>query len=125
MTYLAVFDGERAGWHVDRRALLTSLGQDWPDVVPRVGESELRDVSWILTGAGAVFEGYSHSDGTCLYLDGDLATTAKFAVWYRALVPDRIEVMFCDDEYTFAVPVNADTTSDDLVAAADYRPAGG
>ena len=119
MTCLVVFDGKRAGWHLDRQVLLTSLSRDCPDVEPRVGESELRDVSWAVTGPESRLEAYLHSDGTCLYLDGDLATAAKLAIWYRGLIPERIEVTFCDDEFTFAVPVNADTTAGDLIAAGE------
>ncbi|UQU62535.1 hypothetical protein COUCH_26330 [Couchioplanes caeruleus] len=115
--YLIVFDGEQAGWRLERDVLLAALRRDWPQIaVTEIGE-EVRDISWPLPGSDGLSEAYVHSDGTCLYVDGPIDQAAQWAVWYRRLVPDGIDLMLCDDEYSFAVPVGPQTSASELVTA--------
>lgn len=111
MTYLAVFEG-KSGHFVDRDALTRALRSDWPDVHVSVTHAdapgrEVRDVVWTYREDGRELEGGSHVDGTCLYLDGPFGLAVRFAVWYRALVSPAEELVFCDDSYSFDVPVPA------------------
>jgi hypothetical protein len=62
-----------------------------------------------------------HQAGACLYLDGNLDAAAGFAAWYRTLMPDNIKLTFCDEENTFATPVPAGATAEELVSAAPLR----
>jgi hypothetical protein len=123
VTYLAVF--EDATWHVERSALIGSLARDWPDADVQVGASdaapsdEARDVVWTYTDDGGAVEGYSHADGTCIYLEGPIELVARFAIWYRGLVPERIRLVFCDDGYNFDGVIEANSTVSDVVAISE------
>lgn len=70
MHYLAVFDGETAGWHLASENLIEALVRDWPDVRPQRGTTEVRDVWWTYPGVAGNLEASTHRDGTCLYLSG-------------------------------------------------------
>lgn len=117
MSYLVVFDSK--SWHVDADVLRASLREEWPAAemqppTPHV-ESDVRDVHWYYRAGGEVLEAYTHKDGTCLYLDGGIDLVAKFVIWYRKLVPADIDVIFCDDGYSFDGVVTPDSTESDLV----------
>ena len=119
--YLAVFDG--SGWRMEREALLSLLIRDWPEAVlhpPGYGGSspEVSDIVWDYSDEDRSLSASSHADGTCLYLDGDLTLAARFALWYRGLVPGGIDVVFCNESYTFDVSMNSSTSIEDLVSAA-------
>jgi hypothetical protein len=107
VTYLAIFDGMRSGWWLPRADLIGALSQSWPDVRPTLGPSddEARDVVWNFGSDGRELEIYAHKSGTCLYIDGDLKGAALFAAWYRSLVPSEIDVIFCDDSYSFNIVI--------------------
>ena len=103
MTYLVVF--EDATGAIRRDVLRAALERDWPEA-ELTGDgsgarSDVRDVEWVYSSEVGTVEGHSHVDGTCIYLDGQLELAAKFAVWYRSLIRDDIDVVFCDESYTF------------------------
>lgn len=119
MTYLTVFDGTRSDWSLPRADLVAALSRSWPDIRPSRGPSgdEARDVVWTFGEGDSELEIYAHKSGTCLYVDGDLKGAAMFATWYRSLVPLAVEVIFCDDSYSFNTVISPGMTSDDLVEA--------
>ncbi|CAL9441678.1 hypothetical protein SUDANB176_02260 [Streptomyces sp. enrichment culture] len=121
MTYLAVFEG-RGGRVVDRDVLARALRSDWPGAEVSVSSDggpgrEVRDVTWRYGEAGSRIEGRSHIDGTCVYLEGPLGLAVRFAVWYRGLVPSAEGLIFCDDTYSFAVPVAGGATPESVERA--------
>lgn len=121
MVYLVAFDSKT--WHVDPEVLRAALRQEWPATVmqsatPHI-ESDVRDVHWQYAADGDVLDAYTHKDGACLYLDGGISLVAKFAVWYRKLVPADIDVIFCNDSYSFDCVVTPDSTESDLIELAD------
>jgi len=120
MTYLSVLDSEQ--WSLDRATLMTRLAEDWPGIEVSGAGSDgpsrsLGDVNWRYVSGLAVLDGYSHPDGTCLYLDGPIELAASFAVWHRRLVPGDIPLTFCDEGFNFDVLVTMGTKEDDLIAA--------
>ncbi|WP_326652289.1 MULTISPECIES: hypothetical protein [unclassified Streptomyces] len=121
MAYLVVFDSEK--WSVGQDALVSSLTTEWPAAAVRRREldegAEVRDVEWEVQRGDEEVEGYTHVDGRCIYLDGNIGLVADFALWYRKLVPKEIEVVFCDDGYSFDVAVDETSTREELVAAAE------
>lgn len=72
MTYLAVFEDKSRG--VRRANLIAALERDWPTsvILERQGSQKSRDVVWSYTNDSQELEGYSHVDGTCIYLDSPL-----------------------------------------------------
>lgn len=122
MTDLALFESDH--WHLDRSILARRLLEDWPGIEVRGAdanqpESPIRDISWYYLVSDMELEGYSHPDGTCIYLEGPIGLVVKFVVWYRKLIPDDIDVIFCDEGYNFNHTVKSDTSQDDLIAAAN------
>lgn len=118
MTYLAIFEGPSRG--VRRSDLITALERDWPAAVirERQGSQESRDVVWTYSEGGRELEGYSHVDGTCIYLDSPLDLAARFALWFRRLVPPDAQLVFCDDSYNFNGIVDPGMSLVDIMAIA-------
>jgi hypothetical protein len=119
LTYLAIFDGAQSHWSVSREELLASLRVSWPEIQAKVesGRDETHDITWSAQGEAGLIDVYHHRDGTCLYLDGAMEDAASFAVWYRTLVPPAVELIFCDDSYSFSVRIASQMTAADLVDA--------
>ncbi|WP_455352743.1 hypothetical protein [Streptomyces sp. SYSU K217416] len=120
MKYLVAFDSEV--WRLARHLLAAAIGRDWPDAEVRVSEpvdSEVRDVEWHLVVGGREIEGYSNVNGQCINLAGPLDLAAAFVAWYRKLVPESEEVIFCDDAYSFAGEVRPGTIEQEVVAMAE------
>lgn len=122
MTYLAVFESDT--WRLEREALARALASDWPQAhvelaSPGASGSDVRDVEWNYRSEVGELEGYAHSDGRGIYLEGPIEVVADFVVWYRGLVPAEEQVIFCDDSYSFdgAVPPNAERG--DVIAIAE------
>lgn len=122
MTYLAVFESET--WRLEREVLARALAVDWPQAQvelasPGVAGSEVRDVEWSYHSASGDLEGYAHSDGQGIYLEGPIELVADFVIWYRGLVPPEEQVIFCDDSYSFDGVVPAHATREDVIAIAE------
>jgi hypothetical protein len=96
------------------------LERDWPtvEIRERQGSHESRDVVWTYAEDDQELEGYSHVNGTCIYLDSPLGLAAKFALWFRSLVPEDINLVFCDDGYNFDGSIEAGMSIDDVSAIA-------
>ncbi|MEV7865078.1 hypothetical protein AB0P17_03020 [Streptomyces sp. NPDC088124] len=121
MTYLAIFEGRSRG--VRRSDLIAALERDWPTAVihERQGSQESRDVVWSYSEGSQELEGYSHADGTCIYLDSPLGLAARFSIWFRELIPEDIDLVFCDDEYNFSGNIETGMRVDKVaVIAADF-----
>jgi hypothetical protein len=118
VTYLAVFEDQSRG--VQRADLLAALERDWPaaEIQQRQGVHESRDIVWTFVESGQELEGYSHRDGTCIYLDSTLELAARFAVWFRKVVPADVELIFCDDSYNFNGNIEPGMSVEDVVAIA-------
>jgi hypothetical protein len=118
MTYLAVFEDQSGS--IDRDVLRAALARDWSGTVtvaerPSGPESDAWDVEWSYASEEGKLDGHSHVDGTCIYLDGPLNLAARFAVWYRSLVREDIEVIFCDESYSFDGVVSPGSTVEDVM----------
>lgn len=104
---------------MSREDLLASLEVSWPQIQARIdpGGDDTHDIVWSAQGDSGPIDAYHHRDGTCLYLDGTLDDAAPFAVWYRTLVPPEVELLFCDDSYSFSIQINYEMTAAELVDA--------
>jgi hypothetical protein len=113
MRYLIFFETPDGGWRVPRQTVMTRLSSDWPGatLVPdaEMGVTRMRDVGWTYAEGGADIEGWSAEDGSGISLEGDDDLVARFAAWYRALVPDSLTVTLSDEMYlvVFEVPAGA------------------
>lgn len=119
MTYLVVYDAPGRG--VRPEELMTALGRDWPGVIVTEGYGEVDGVVWTYMEDGQRLEGASHVDGTCIYLDGALALSARCALWFRGVVPQDVVLHFCDEAFTFHGVVTGEMGVEDVCALATQR----
>ncbi|WP_328498886.1 hypothetical protein OHS59_43625 [Streptomyces sp. NBC_00414] len=71
-------------------------------------------------------EAFLHEDGTCFYMDVRLEDAIWLAITFRRLTPPGLDLVFCDESYTFDVRLKAGTTEAELmelVAAAGWTRA--
>ena len=86
--------------------------QSWPDISPVDGprDDEVRDLIGNFTNGANELEIYAHRGGACLYIDGDPKGAALFAIWYRSPIPSVIDMIFCDDAYSFNMVIRPGMT---------------
>jgi hypothetical protein len=114
--YLIFFETPDGGWRVPRETVMTRLASDWPGarLVPaaEMGVTRMRDVGWTYAEGEASIEGWSAVNGSGISLEGDDGLAARFAVWYRTLVPDSITMRFSNDMYSFDFEVPAGASAE-------------
>ena len=117
MTFLAVVDGDAGGWHVDRDALTDAIRVRWAEVaIESSHRSEVRSLIWEFDTDSGPGEAYLHEDGTCLYMDASEEDTIWLAIAFRRLTPMHLDLVFCDEGYSFDVRLPTGTTEAELVA---------
>ncbi|MEV4680523.1 hypothetical protein [Streptomyces kurssanovii] len=117
MTFLAVVEGDAGGWHVDRRALTEAIRARWAEVgIDSSARSAVRSLIWGLDTTIGPGEAYLHEDGTCLYMDMWEEDAVWLVIAFRRLTPMHLDLVFCDEGYTFDVRVPAGTTEAELMA---------
>lgn len=115
MTFLAVVDGDAGEWRIDRDALTDAIRARWSEVeIDLMHPSEVRSVIWQFKMDNGPGEAYLHRDGTCLYMD----VWEEDAIWlasvFRRLTPTDLDLVFCDEGYTFDVRLRAGMTEAEL-----------
>ncbi|MFG2024886.1 MULTISPECIES: hypothetical protein [Streptomyces] len=115
MTFLAVVEGEAGGWRIDRDALTDAIRDRWSEVeIHSVHRSEARSLVWQFETGNGPGEAYLHEDGTCLYMDVWEEDAIWLAIVFRRLAPMDLDLVFCDEGYTFDVCLRAGTTEAEL-----------
>ncbi|WP_329234069.1 hypothetical protein OG488_29460 [Streptomyces sp. NBC_01460] len=115
--FLVLVDGEAGGWRVDREALTAAIRARWSDVeVDSTHRSEARGNSWHFGTESGPGEAYLHQDGTCLYLDVRHEGAAWLSVAFRRLAPADLDLIFCDEDFTFDVRLRAEATDAERTA---------
>lgn len=117
MTFLVVVEGDAGGWHVDRDALTEAIRVRWAEVeIDSSHRSEVRSLIWEFDTENGPGEAYLHEDGTCLYMDVWEAHAIWLAIAFRRLTPMHLDLVFCDEGYTFDVRLPTGTTEAELTA---------
>jgi hypothetical protein len=118
MRYLIFFETPDGGWRVPRETLMSRLASDWPGatLVPaaEMGVTSMRDVGWTYAEGEAGIEGWSSTGGEGISLEGDDGLAARFAAWYRGLVPDSIAMTFSDEMYSFDFEVPGRASAEEV-----------
>jgi hypothetical protein len=115
MTFLAVVEGDVGGWRIDRVALTDAIRARWPEVeIDSMQRSEVRSLIWQFETENGPGEAYLHEDGTCLYMDVWEDDAIWLAIVFRELTPMDLDLVFCDEGYTFDVRLRAGTTEAEL-----------
>ncbi|MFF7257335.1 hypothetical protein [Streptomyces microflavus] len=117
MTFVVVVEGEAGGWYVDRGALTEVICARWTEVgIDSSARSAVRSLIWELDTANGPGEAYLHEDGTCLHMDVWEEDAIWLAIAFRGLTPTHLDLVFCDEGYTFDVRVSAGTAEVELMA---------
>ncbi|MGW7244560.1 hypothetical protein [Streptomyces sp. NPDC054804] len=115
MTFLAVVEGDVGGWRIDRDALTDAIRARWSEVeIDSMHRSEVRSLIWQFETENGPGEAYLHQDGTCLYMDVWEEDAIWLAIVFRELAPMDLDLVFCDEGYTFDVRLRAGTTEAEL-----------
>ncbi|MFE9476379.1 hypothetical protein ACFYOR_35985 [Streptomyces griseofuscus] len=115
MTFLAVVEGDVGGWRIDRDALTDAIRARWSKVgIDSMHRSEVRSLVWQFETENGPGEAYLHEDGTCLYLDVWKEDAIWLAIVFRELTPMDLDLVFCDEGYTFDVRLRTGTTEAEL-----------
>ncbi|WP_055630887.1 hypothetical protein [Streptomyces hirsutus] len=111
MTFLVLVEGDASGWRVDREALTAAIRARWASVeVDSTHHSEVQSFRWEFETENGPGEVYLHEDGTCLYMDVWQDEAVGLAIAFRELAPADLDLVFCDDGYTFDVKLRAGAT---------------
>jgi hypothetical protein len=115
MTYMVIVEGDAGGWSVDRKALTEVICARLAEVVvDSTHHSEVRSFLWELETENGPGEEYLHEDGTCLYMDVWQEDAIGLAAAFRRLTPGNLDLIFCDEGYTFDVRLSAGATETEL-----------
>ncbi|MFE5191109.1 hypothetical protein [Streptomyces sp. NPDC056628] len=115
MTFLAVVEGDAGGWRIDRDALTDAIRARWSEVeIDSMHRSEVRSLVWQFETENGPGEAYPHEDGICLYMDVWEEDAIWLAIVFRRLTPMPLDLVLCDEGYTFDVRLRAGTTEAEL-----------
>ncbi|MER8031588.1 hypothetical protein ABTZ78_21780 [Streptomyces bauhiniae] len=115
MTFLAVVEGDAGGWRICRDGLIDAIRARWSGAeIDSTQRSEVRSLIWQFETEKGQGEVYLHEDGTCLYMDVWQEDAIWLAIVLRRLTPLGLDLVFCDEGYTFDVRLRAGTTEAEL-----------
>ncbi|MEU9158502.1 hypothetical protein [Streptomyces sp. NPDC048417] len=121
--FMAFFDGSTTTWRVSSAAVTSGITELWAEVeADPTQRSEVCAFSWSFCTDEGPGEVLLPDDGTGLYLDAALADSAQVACLLRRLMPDSVELVFCDQGYNFDVRVQPGVTAAELIADVDAQP---
>ncbi|WP_418277037.1 hypothetical protein ACNHYB_03745 [Isoptericola jiangsuensis] len=116
MTFMLLFDDDRYTLSVDQMAEV--LIRDWPTVDLHKSADDLyqqtRALVWSDVVAREEVEGSFHVDGTCVYLESTSSAAANFAAWYRGLFPAEVDLVMCDDIYSFSIHITSGASASEI-----------
>lgn len=113
--FLVLADSKPGGWRVGAEALTTAIRAQWTAVeIDLIHRSEAQSFRWSFETENGPGEAHLHEDGTCLYLDVWQADAARLAIVFRRLAPADLDVVFCDEGYTFDVHLPPEATDAEL-----------
>jgi hypothetical protein len=74
-------------------------------------------LEWVVKVSGIEqrLDGALHRDGQGISLDGYLEDCARFAIWFRYLVPQTQKLVFYDQGYNSHVELEAETTESEIM----------
>ena len=95
--------------------LTEAIRARWPGgEIDSTQRSEVRSLIWQFETENGPGEAYLHEAGTCLYMDVWEKDAIWLAIVFRRLTPTDLDLVFCDEGYTFDVRLRAGTTEAEL-----------
>jgi hypothetical protein len=116
VTFVVFVDGDADGWRVDHGALTSAIRAGWGEVeIDSMPRSEVRAFHWRFETEDGVGEVDLHKKGTCLYMNVAETDAVRLAVLFRRLAPAGLDLVFCDEGYTFDVQLDSEASDAELV----------
>jgi hypothetical protein len=118
MEYL-ITPPEPTDWKIEESDFIQHLSKQWPEIeIQKVTDlDDYYSLEWVikLPGMGQRLDGALHRDGQGISLDGYLEDCAKFAGWFRSLVPQIQQLVFYDQGYNSHIELKAETTASEIM----------
>ncbi|MFD8965669.1 hypothetical protein ACFV0C_11785 [Streptomyces sp. NPDC059568] len=120
--FMAFFDGSTTTWRASSAVVTSAITDLWAEVeTDPTRRSEACAFSWSFCTDEGPGEVFLPEDETGLYLDAALADSAQLACLLRRLMPDAVDLVFCDEGYNFDVRVGPGATAAELIAEVDAQ----
>lgn len=120
MEYL-ITPPEETNWKISHSYFVNNLLRQWPNVhIQEVTkQDDYYQLEWFtkVPGQALRLDGALHRDGRGVSLDGYLEDCAKFAIWFRSLVPKRQKLVFYDQGYNYHIELTEEITESDILLA--------
>jgi hypothetical protein len=118
MEYL-ITPPEPTDWKINESDFIQYLKKQWSDIEIRkvTNPDDYYALEWVVKVSGIEqrLDGALHRDGQGISLDGYLEDCARFAIWFRYLVPQTQKLVFYDQGYNSHVELEAETTESEIM----------
>ena len=105
---------DRPEWAEDPQAFAAALSEHWPSAeVREAAEDSTMALYFELADALGALD----RDGQAVNVDGEVEVAANVAAWWRARVPDAVDLIFYDEGYSADVPVEPGADGDAVASA--------
>ena len=118
MEYL-ITPPELTNWKINQTEFIEYLTQTWSDIdIHHISNEEdyyVIEVVIKLSNTNQKLEIALHRDLQGISLDGLIENCAKFAIWFRSLVPLNQALIFYDQGYNYQIELSNNTTEEDIL----------
>ncbi len=110
---------EPTNWQINASDFSQHIQKQWSDIeissITNPDSYYSLECTIKVPGIGQRLDVALHRDGQGISLDGDLEDCARFAIWFRSLVPPTQELVFYDQGYNSHIELRAETTESDII----------
>ncbi|MCP2728332.1 hypothetical protein [Limnofasciculus baicalensis] len=118
MEYL-ITPPEPTNWQINESDFSQQIQKKWSNIQisPTTNPDSYYAIECTIKvpGIGERLDVALHRDGQGISLDGYLEDCARFAIWFRSLVPPTQQLVFYDREYNSHIELRAETTESDII----------
>ncbi|MGW6742670.1 hypothetical protein ACWGDX_18440 [Streptomyces sp. NPDC055025] len=115
--FMAFFDGSTTSWRVSSAVVTSAITELWAEVeADSTRRGEVCAFSWSFCTDEGPGEVLLPEDGTGLYLDAALPDSVQVACLLRRLMPEAVDLVFCDQGYNFDVRVRPGVNATELIS---------
>jgi hypothetical protein len=107
---------DATSWSISGKDLTAALRVHWPDAEIKavLSPQSNHSIEWRIQLGEKQLEGSCDRTGQAIHLDGDLISSALFALWFRSIVPSQQSLVFYDEGYSADVNLTNDTSVEQI-----------
>lgn len=110
---------EATDWKINESEFIDHLSKQWSDIEIKAvrNPDDYYSLEWVIKvpGMGQRLDCALHRDGQGISLDGYLEDCARFALWFRSLVPQTQQLVFYDQGYNSHIELTEKTTESEII----------